>query len=58
MTMQRIPKSRTYPIVNITVASKTMEHVMRDSTERLSTTIPLHPTTRKSENINQFRDYN
>jgi hypothetical protein len=35
MTMQRIPKSRTYPIVNITVASKTMEHVMRDSSDVL-----------------------
>ena len=35
MTIQRIPKSRTYPIVNITTASKPIEPVIRDSTETL-----------------------
>ena len=35
MTIQRIAKSRRYPIVNITVASRPMEPVIRDSTETL-----------------------
>lgn len=35
MTIQRIPKSRTYPIVNITTASKPIEPVIRDSIETL-----------------------
>ena len=33
MTIQRIPKSRTYPIVNVTIASSAIEPVIRDSTE-------------------------
>jgi hypothetical protein len=35
MTRQRIAKSRTYPIVNVTIASNAMEPVIRDSTEAL-----------------------
>jgi hypothetical protein len=35
MTMQRIAKSRTYPIVNITIVSNIMEPVIRDSIETL-----------------------
>ena len=33
--MQRIPKSHTYLIVNVTIASSAMEPVIRDSTEAL-----------------------
>jgi len=35
MTMQRIPKFRTYPIVKVTIASNAIEPVIRDSTEAL-----------------------
>ena len=35
MTIQTIPKSRRYPIVNITAARRTIEPVIRDSTETL-----------------------
>ena len=33
--MQRITKSCTYPIVNVTIASNAIEPVIRDSTETL-----------------------
>ena len=35
MIIQRIVKSRVYPVVNITIASNPMEPVIRDSTEIL-----------------------
>ena len=35
MTMQTISKTRTYPIVNVTIASNAIETVIRDSTEAL-----------------------
>jgi hypothetical protein len=35
MTMQAISKTRTYPIVNVTIASNAIETVIRDSTEAL-----------------------
>jgi len=35
MTRQRISKSRSYPIINVTIASIAIEHVIRDSTETL-----------------------
>jgi hypothetical protein len=33
--MQRILKSRAYPIVNVTIASNDIEPIIRDSTEAL-----------------------
>jgi hypothetical protein len=33
--MQRITKSRAYPIVNVTIASNAIEPVIRDSTDAL-----------------------
>lgn len=35
MTIQRIAKSRKYPIINITTASNPVELVIRNSTETL-----------------------
>jgi len=35
MTRQAISKNRTYPIVNVTIASNAMDTVIRDSTEAL-----------------------
>jgi hypothetical protein len=37
--MQRIPKSCTYPIVNVTIASNAIEPVIRDSTEALGSNL-------------------
>ena len=34
-TMQRIPKSRAYPIVKVTIASSAIEPVISDSTDAL-----------------------
>ena len=39
MTMQRISKTRTYPIIKVIIASNNIEPVIRDSTETLDRNI-------------------